>query len=232
MKQSPEFKNAYFQAIMPTVMSVGREPYSCRSVFHPGKTCNAYIVDKIVRATLNCVKITFFASLIPQLVRKRKKLFTKDYRKMLKTWFTIIIRFIRATLFLVVGTSMPFWLICNVPLNSLPFKFLPRGIQISLWYGYSSILGLIVDLPTKMPSYMGFFVSKALSLGWGLMKTYKIIPNAIPFEKQIGMALLSGMIGLVSVKKARIRIEAKDKADKIKEEEREAAEAIEKLSGQ
>ena len=44
------------------------------------------------------------------------------------------------------------------------------------------------------------------------------------------MALLAGIIGFISVKKARIRIAAKDKADKIKEEEREAEEAIKKLS--
>ena len=52
-----------------------------------------------------------------------------------------------------------------------------------------------------MPSYMGFFVSKAISMGWGLAKTYNLLPFEIPFEKQLGFALLAGLIGLVSVKK-------------------------------
>ena len=55
-----------------------------------------------------------------------------------------------------------------------------------------------------MPSYMGFFVSKAISLGWGCLKFYGVAPDNLPFESALGMALLCGLIGFVSVKKGRI----------------------------
>lgn len=59
-------------------MSIGREAYSCRAIYHPDQTCRAYLWSKFIRSILNCQKITVFASLIPQLIRKRKKIFSGD----------------------------------------------------------------------------------------------------------------------------------------------------------
>ena len=187
-------------------MSLTREPYSCRAVYHPELTCKAYLFSKVKRAILNCYKITIIASLIPQFIRKRKKIFSGDTKTKLKALRQVITRFIRATAFLALGTSLPFIIVCNFPLNSDPFYFLPFGVRITLFYAYPAILSsLILELPTKMPSYMGFFISKAISMAWGLIKTYNVMPFAIPFEKQLGLALICSLIGFVSVKKARMK---------------------------
>lgn len=69
-------------------------------------------------------------------------------------------------------------------------------------YALIPIMSLIVDVPSKMPSYMGFFVSKAISQAWALLKHFGKVPKLVPFEKQIGFALLAGLIGFVSVKRA------------------------------
>ena len=71
-------------------------------------------------------------------------------------------------------------------------------------YSTLPILALIQELPTKMPAYMGFFLSKAISMAWGLAKTYKVAPTKMPFEQAVGMALLCGLIGFVSVKQGKV----------------------------
>ena len=162
-KMQPDIKASYLQAIMPAIMTNGREKYICRNVYHPGKTCSAYWVDKVIRATKNCIKITLVASLIPQIIKKRKHLFqSRDIRIIIRTLKLILIRYIRATLFLVLGTSVPFMLVCAFPITSLLFdnrlmKPLAKSRSIMLGYGTIPILALIVEVPTKMPGYMGFF---------------------------------------------------------------------------
>ena len=205
-KQPHEWKVRYMQVIMPTIMTVGRLPYSCRDVFHPGKTCSQYFLDKIIRSTINCAKITFIASLIPQIIKKRKKLFqSKDPKVILKNVKLVLVRYFRAALFLIIGTALPFITVCYFPLNSLIFQSLPQSLRLCLAYGTLPILSLAVDLPSKMPSYMGFFNSKAISMGWSLLKTYGYISEVIAFEKQIGMAILAAVVGYIAVKKAKLR---------------------------
>ena len=70
-----EFRNRWFRDIMPAVMTLGREHYSCRKVFHPSMTCNAYAIDKLKRAFSNSAKICFFASFLPLVARKKRQLF-------------------------------------------------------------------------------------------------------------------------------------------------------------
>ena len=183
-KLEPDAKASYLKAIMPSIMTVGRLPYSCHDVYHPGKSCRAYFLDKIIRSTLNCLKITLIASLLPQIIKKRKHLFQSgDIKVILRTLRLILIRYIRATLFLLIGTSLPFITVCFFPLSSLILTSLSQAKRITVVYGTLPILSLIVDVPTKMPGYMGFFVSKSISMGWSLLKTYKIVPSGIPFEK-------------------------------------------------
>ena len=47
-------------------------------------------------------------------------------------------------------------------------------------------------------------------MGWSLLKTYKHVPNDIPFEKQFGMAFLAAIVGYISVKKAKIAASRKN----------------------
>ena len=197
--KSAEYRDSYFRTIMPAVISIGREHYSCRDVFHPGRTCEAYVVDKLLRCIPSCAKITFIASLLPQIFKKRNHLINfKNPRKLLRTLKTILVRYIKATMFLVLGTWIPFITVCAIPLKYLPFPWLPFGVRIALTYMPIACGSIIVDIPTKMPSYMGFFVSKAISMIWSLLKDYKYMPEIL-FEKQIGMALLAALIGLISV---------------------------------
>ena len=150
---SPSSKTSYLQAIMPTIMTVGRQKYSCRDIYHPGKTCSAYWVDKIIRCTLNCIKLTLISSLVPQIIKKRKQLFlSRDINVIMRTLKKILIRYIRAISFLVLGTSLPFITSCLFPLSSLELlKILPQDKRIMLVYASWAILSLIVELPTKMP---------------------------------------------------------------------------------
>mmetsp|Transcript_22531 Transcript_22531/g.27851 ORF Transcript_22531/g.27851 Transcript_22531/m.27851 type:complete len:158 (-) Transcript_22531:137-610(-) len=123
----------------------------------------------------------------------------------------------QATMFLVIGTAMPFILCCWIRLCSDPMVYLSFGQRVSLIYSLLPIMALIVDVPSKMPSYMGFFVSKAISQAWALLKYQDRLPKTIPFEKQIGLALLAGLIGFISVKRA--KIEGAKKLKELEEQE-------------
>lgn len=86
-------------------------------------------------------------------------------------------------MFLVIGTALPFMIVCRWRLNSDPFVFLSFGIRTCLIYALVPIMSLILDEPSKMPSYMGFFVSKAISQAWALLKYFDMLPKKFPFEK-------------------------------------------------
>ena len=145
-----------------------------------------------------------FASLIPQINRNRKELFSGNPRKMKKAIKIILDQFIKATLFLILSCGGPFLLICQIPLLSDPIRFMAPTWRITLIYIWTSIATLIVELPTKMPAYMGFFLSKAVSLFWARLKLSGAVPSVIAFEKEMTFALLAGLIGFVSVKRGKI----------------------------
>ena len=78
---------------------------------------------------------------------------------------------------------------------------------------------VILEQSSKLPSYSGFYVSKAISHAWALLKVKGIIPSIIPLEKYIGLALLTALFGLVSVLKGRISAaKLKEKAGETPEE--------------
>ena len=113
---------------------------------------------------------------------------------------------------------------CHYPIHKYPLTWLPSwSIRIMIIYGSLAVASLGVEIPTKLPAYMGFFLSKAISMGWGLLKTYNYLPGSIIFEKQIGLALLAGLIGIVSAKKARMRALKEAKHDVIEEKVPDAA---------
>ena len=81
---------------------------------------------------------------------------------------------------------------------------LPITTKFNLYTGVASAC-LIVEKSTKMPAYTGFLMSKALSQAWHLLQYHRFVPNNIPLEKFIGLALLAGLIGYISVKQALIK---------------------------
>ena len=78
------------------------------------------------------------------------------------------------------------------------------GGRVSLTYSLFPNICLIVDAANRMPAYMGFFVSKGLSMAWALLKAKSKMP-VIPGEKIITFALLAGFVGYLSSKTAKIR---------------------------
>jgi len=59
---------------------------------------------------------------------------------------------------------------------------MPIGFKVAMTYALLPCASLIVDEAGRMPNYMGFFDSKALSLAWALLKSKKIVPSHLPFE--------------------------------------------------
>ena len=59
-------------------------------------------------------------------------------------------------------------------------------------------------MPSKMPSYMGYFVAKSVSLAWALLKLNDKLPVKISLERQIQWVLLAGLVGFLSVKKGKM----------------------------
>ena len=95
---------------------------------------------------------------------------------------------------------LPFPMVCNSHYGKTNFS---QGVH-GIFYTIPSCLMLICDLPTKMPSYMGFFGSKAISHFWHLLKIKGYIKGDILWEKQIGLALLVALVGLISVKRSKL----------------------------
>lgn len=93
--------------------------------------------------------------------------------------------FMRATLFICLGIGLPFVTCCVLPLRYAPGgSFLRTSYKIALTYVLLPCAALIVEEPTRIASYMGFFVSKALSLAWALVKKNKLGPaEDFPLEK-------------------------------------------------
>lgn len=175
-RQPPQLKKTFLREVMPAILSLGREPYSCRGVLHPNMDCKTYCVDKMARAFLNGMKLCLFAQLVPAIARYRKQLFSSDSEQVLKAAHKILKGFLRATLFICLGIGLPFVTVCVIPLRFAPGKsFLTTSYRIALTYALLPCAALIVEEPTRIASYMGFFFSKALSLAWALLKNKKVV---------------------------------------------------------
>ena len=91
-------------------------------------------------------------------------------RKIKKAILSILNQFIRASLFLILSCGGPFIMFCALPIPTYPLNYWSGTAQIGLQFVWPSIATLIVELPSKMPAYMGFFLSKAISLFWARLK--------------------------------------------------------------
>ena len=112
------------------------------------------------------------------------------------------------------ATGLPFRLVCLIPLVSDPLYFLPIGVRITLTHALLPITCMIVEMPSRLPSYMGFFIGKSISMAWQLLKTYGYVPRNIPGEKKIGLSILAAIVGIISVKKAQMEAHKKIAAAK------------------
>ena len=203
-KETPQFKNSYLHAIMPVIMSSNREPIRCYNIFHPGKTCREYFFDVIKRKAKSACTIHIFTTLIPQLIRYRKDLMSGDKRKVLRAIKQILYRYIRSSFYFTFAISLAVLGACFVNVGSDPFKFLTIGQRVGLFYALPPSASIIIEQSSKLPAYSGFYVSKAISHAWALLKINGVIPSQIPLEKYIGLALLTALFGLVSVLKGRL----------------------------
>lgn len=78
--------------------------------------------------------------------------------------------YLRASAFIMLGNSLPFILLCNLPFNSALIRRWPLEIKYTLIYVNIAMNSLIVEQPSRMPAYMGFIVSKAIGLMWRMIK--------------------------------------------------------------
>lgn len=107
--------------------------------------------------------------------------------------------FLGPILFIMLATCLPFVVTCILPPSSMPLKPLSFSVRYMLTYCLLPIATLIIDKSTRMPSMAGFFISKVISMLWELQKAKGVLPT-IPFEEQLGFAIMAGLIGFLSVK--------------------------------
>ena len=158
----------------------------------------------MIRTFINGMKISLIAQLIPELGRNRQQLVKSDAKVKLKIILKILKGYLRSIMFNCIGSGVPTLITCFCPFEKLPFRFLRHGLRVSLTYSTISCAGLIVEKSNRYPAYMGFFGSKAFQMGWALLKAKMAIPT-IPFEHYLSFALLSALIGFLSVKTSRKR---------------------------
>ena len=180
-------------------MSGGRpELADCQVIYHPGKTCRQYFVDKSQRAITNSIKLAFFVSVIPNVVKKRRELFGSDRKTAMRAILKILKQFVRVVISLTACNSLFMVMLCGNGLVRWRGK-VPVRLYMATVYALPSVMCLILDDPVRLTGYMGFFLSKAWSGLWSLLKHKQVLPSrGIPHEKALGMALLAGLIGLLS----------------------------------
>lgn len=115
-------KTTRLQQLMPIIMSGGTTHVDCRTMYHPMTTCRGYAYNRLSRQLINGLKLCTIAQLIPAIMRNRKKLFQlKDPELALRTLIKILVGYIKAALYICLGTGLPTVLICAVPFPNLPF---------------------------------------------------------------------------------------------------------------
>ena len=120
----------------------------------------------------------------------------------MQTLLKILWGYLRASMYICLGTGLPTVITCMIPFHKLPLAGWRFGLRISLVYSLFPNMCLIVDAANRMPAYMGFFVSKAISMAWAVVKAKTSLPNKIPGEKILTFAILAGLVGVLSAKNA------------------------------
>ena len=202
-------KFGQMKAVMPLVLGLGKQAYSCRDIYHSGRTCRQFLLNKLKMSLLNGLKLFFFASYLPFMIKRRKELMSLDIKRIIRVILEAALDCLRGASFVMLGNSVPFIILCYYPFTSWPIKNLPMTKKMPLVYTSSASLCLIAEDPSKMPAYMGFFVSKAISLIWRNCQKYGLAPGYVPFENVFAVALIAGLIGYISVKKAKLKAKEK-----------------------
>ena len=97
-------------ATLRFILSKGSEPMLCTKTMHRGLSCNQYAINKLKFSLSAAIKIQLVACLLPLLVMRSKKLKT-DFRKTMRS---ILIKFLRAVLFVTLGGGLPFIMNCRL----------------------------------------------------------------------------------------------------------------------
>jgi len=174
------------------------------------------MADRMLRALSNGLKICFFATFLPSLIGHRKALMEADSKRRRQILYKILKAWLLPAVFIAFGSGLPFVLICLIPFNNLPFPSLSFFWKNMFVYGLLPMSTLAVEPQNRMPGYVGFYISKVISVLWQILKFKHLVP-VIPFEKQMGMAILSALIGFLSVKQSNNK-EPKETCQKTKVE--------------
>ena len=162
------------------------------------------MINKLRGAGLKGLKLCFIATFLPLMIRKRKDLFSGDFRKTLALLKKSTIAYLRAAAFIMLGNSVPIILLCQLPYNAKLIKNWSLVLKYTLIYVNLAMCSLLVEDAARMPAYLGFVLSKAIGLMWAMIK-FRMqgnIKEMIAFETVIKWAILAGLIGFVSVKQA------------------------------
>ena len=206
-------KFGQMQAVMPLVLGLGKQAYSCRDIYHSGRTCRQFLLNKLKMSLLNGLKVFFFASYLPFMIKKRNELMSLDLKRIIKVIMEAALDCLRGASFVMLGNSVPFIILCYYPFTSWPIKNLPMTKKMPLVYTSMASLTLIAEDPVRMPAYVGFFVSKGLSIAFRLLQARKLAPSHVPFENVLAVALIAGLIGYISVKKSKLKAKEKKKIE-------------------
>lgn len=104
----------------------------------------------------------FLATFIPKVIGKRQELMSGDIVKVKKVLRRAIEAFIRSVSFLTLGNTLPFLIVCNVPFHSKLTRHWPLALKVLLLI-LPVPISLLVESTSRMPAYMGYNMSMALS---------------------------------------------------------------------
>ena len=118
-------------------------------------SCSSYWITKVKRSTINAAKLQLIASLIPSIIKASKNLHVDTARKLKE----ILIKFLRATIYIAWAASTPFIILCIA--SKLGFIYGGNTVLEQLAYSIGQ-MGILFEPVAKMNQYVGFYVPKAV----------------------------------------------------------------------
>ena len=97
---------ADLNAIMPFVMGMGKETYSCQGILHPGITCRAFLFKKLSSTAKHAWKICILPAIMPLLTHKRDEFIKTSNSGRLKILFEIFKKYMRNMIWLTIGNAI------------------------------------------------------------------------------------------------------------------------------
>jgi len=146
-----EFK-AFSPEHLKLIVTRGRTAV-CSEHLHPGMTCLGFLNHKFMRQLTTGVKLSVLFILLPNLVQNFRKLLNDG-----ETRKSVLIKFIRSTVYLMVFGALPYNLLC---------VFMRCGMKLSktlyiLCAAIGGIIAYLCETPNRHVILLGFMFPKAI----------------------------------------------------------------------